>query len=93
MRVRLLSNECWVHVFEEITFSGSVRRLVPGETEVATRVGSVIVGPAAIVNVLNRHGRQIMILRPRKIVEDFAMLASKKDVSSIRVAKQQAIKR
>jgi hypothetical protein len=87
MRRRLIKGGHWVHVFEDGFFGGRLRVLVQGDREDIGKIGSIIVGPAAIVQVFDGNGREIMKLRQSRYIEDFTEFVLEKQVSQIRVAK------
>jgi len=87
MRTRIAKRDCWIHVFEKSTFGGKAKLLGSGERESVEKIGSVIVGPKAVAEILDANGQQIMGLPQRKLVEDFAKYVSNRQVSCIRVAK------
>jgi len=78
---------CWIHIFNKTFFGGRGRLLAPGQREQARKIGSVIVGPAAIAEVLNFGDRQVMKLPQRKVIADFSKFIANKQASQIRVAK------
>jgi hypothetical protein len=78
---------CWIHVFDEAFFGGRGRFLAPGERMQAERIGSIIVGPATVAEVLDIDDLKITKLTQWKIIADFSKFVAKKEVSCIRVAK------
>jgi hypothetical protein len=87
MRRRLIKGDSWVHVFTEEAFGGRGWRLAPGECEKIAKIGSIIVGPAAFLQILGGKGQEIMKLPPLKLVVDFSqIIPKKKRVSMVRVA-------
>jgi len=87
MRQSLVRDDCWIHVFDEITFGGRGRLLGLGESTTIRKVRSIIVGPGAIARVTSRGGREIMSLPPRKLVVDFSKLSKRKPIGRVCVAK------
>src|SRR5580658_2461548 len=77
----------WVHVFDKAFFGGRGRLLAPGQREQAGKIGSIIVGPATVAEVLDIDDLKIMKLTQWKIIADFSKLVANKQVSCIRVAK------
>lgn len=90
MAQHLVRGGRWIHVFEEACFGGRGRLLALGEREAAGRIGSIIVGPAAVAEVLDGDDQEVMKLPQLKLIEDFSKYILKKQVSSIRVAKARA---
>jgi hypothetical protein len=84
---RLTEGDSWVHVFEEATFGGRLRILMPDESAIVGKIGSLIVGPTATVQILDSDDREIMKLPSKKLIVDFSKLLAKRRVSRIRVAR------
>jgi hypothetical protein len=84
---RLIEGDSWVHVFEETTFGGRLRILMPDESVIVGKIGSLIVGPTATVQILDSNDREIMNLPSKKLIDDFSKLLATGRVSRIRVSK------
>jgi hypothetical protein len=71
-RIRL--EQCWVDVFELSYFEGRMRRIFGPVAVRPPARGSLIIGPAAHVQVRGRRsGRPVLIeLKPRQLVPDLA---------------------
>lgn len=71
---RNLAKRCWVDVFESSYFEGRMRRIFGPVSVKPPARGSLIVGPAAQVQVRGlRSGRPVLIeLKPNQIVPDLA---------------------
>ncbi len=88
MRLRIIRGDSWVHLFEGKTFCGRGRRLGLGEREKVAKIGSIIVGPGASLEILNGKGQEIMKLPPLQLVADFSKIALKRrQVSHVLVAR------
>ena len=89
MQRRLIKGDCWADVFTEDSFGGRIYRLGAGERAAVNNVGSIIVGPEAVVSVETRSGRQIMKLPQKKLVLDVQELGLPKTVSYLVVTKAE----
>jgi hypothetical protein len=87
MRRRLIKGESWADAFREGVFAGRIYRLGEGEHIRVDKVGSLIVGPNAVVSMETRSGHQVLKLPPLKIIRDMAELELPESVSRIRVSK------
>jgi len=90
MPKRVIERGSWVHIFDKGTFGGRGRLLAPGQREKVARIGSIIVGPRAIVEIFDSSGLEITRLSPRQLVGDFSKFILKKPASHIRVAKAES---
>ena len=93
MRRRRINGDTWVDVYREGTFSGRIYRLGPGEKTRMDKVGSMIVGPRAMVRIVSRSGREILQLPPRKVVTDVSKLPEVKPHSYLRVVTKRSAER
>ena len=84
---RLKSEDCWIHVFENDHFGGRIRQLELGECELIRKIGSIIVGPKAQAEVVDRNNRTMLHLNSRKLIKDAAKLVWRDRATSVRVAK------
>jgi|HubBroStandDraft_6_1064221.scaffolds.fasta_scaffold756089_1 hypothetical protein len=87
MQKRLIEGDLWVHVFEEATFGGRLRILVADESAVVGKIGSLVVGPAAMLQILDSNDREIMSLPSKTLIDDFSKLLARRRVSRIRVTR------
>ena len=88
MRRRRIKGDTWADVYREGTFSGRIYRLGPGERTRINNVGSIIVGPKAVVRVMTLAGRELLTLHAGMVVEDVAELAVANSDSYLRVSRR-----
>jgi hypothetical protein len=87
---RLIRGNTWVDTFVEGTFGGRIYRLKRGERTPLNKVGSLIIGPRAVGQVVSRTGQELLKLPPGKIVKDTSELPFMKSNAYLRVAAARA---
>ena len=91
MRRRWTKIVSWTDVYRKGTFSGRLHRLGPGDVARTDRVGSIIVGPHSVAQIVTAAGRELLNLPPGKLVENISELRLPKQRSYIRVSKAKQL--
>jgi hypothetical protein len=76
MRRRRINGDIWADVFSKGMFSGRTYRLGPGQRMRITKVGSILVGPKAMVEVTTPYGTELLTFRSGIYVKNMSMLAT-----------------
>ena len=94
--VSTLDNPCWIDIFDQDTFQGTMHRITgPKDIAVGKKgytVASLIVGPSAAVIAIGNcnggliaDGKMLLQFRPRQIIEDFKKIRGAKNVEWMRI--------